>query len=75
MCNKESKRYQDCFKLQRNLLLKLGIEHANSIEKYDKIERAADDIGVQWFEEVKDPDVIPDKVLEHVYDKRDEIWK
>lgn len=76
MCNTHSNAFQNCFKFQKNIILKLGIESAESEKKYREIERVADDIGIEWFSsKVEDPEALSQSALTDIYDKRDQIWK
>jgi len=75
MCQEKNKQFQSCLKFQKNVLSKLGIEETQSIQRYQDIERAGDDLGIKWVEKVEDPEKLPIEVMEDVYDKRNEIWK
>lgn len=76
MCSSHSNAFQNCYKFQKNIIVKLGIENVESEKKYREIERGADDIGIKWFSsKVDEPESLSQTALIEVYDKRDEIWK
>lgn len=75
MCREQSDQFQNCIKFQKSLLTKLGLEAVRTVDKYDKIERGADELGLKWLGRVKDAETFPEDVLNDIYDKRDEIWK
>ncbi|CCH44123.1 hypothetical protein BN7_3681 [Wickerhamomyces ciferrii] len=75
MCKDQTTRLTKCLGFQKIVINKLGVDQIESKDKFYKIEQVADDIGLKWESKVEDPNILPQEILDDIYEKRDEIWK